>query len=155
MTVSRRSLRSTEARSTTDPNNDRKGALVRRMRPLPSTPAIAIGVELKKRVKRTSEARRSAVASSPLARLSTMVRLAPGTPSRLAMVLCMKRTGSASPPPVNKSRSITALRTEPGSAFTERISAMPSPATISGKVTDPGVKLARSMPSHSASVAFT
>ena len=49
---------------------------------------------------------------------------------------------------------MTALRVVPGSALTERISAMPSPATISASVVAPGVKLARSMPSHSASVAL-
>ena len=66
----------------------------------------------------------------------------------------MKRTGSASPAIVVRSRSMTALRVVPGSARTERTSAMPSPATISGSVTAPGVKEARSMPSHSASVAL-
>ena len=50
------------------------------MRPFWSTPAIAIGVELKKRVKRISEARSSAEASSPCVRLSTMVRRRAGAP---------------------------------------------------------------------------
>jgi hypothetical protein len=50
---------------------------------------------------------------------------------------------------------MTALRVVPGSALTELISAMPSPATMRGSVTSPGRKLARSMPSHSASVALT
>ena len=45
----------------------------------------------------------------------------------------MKRTGSASPVIVARSRSMTALRVVPGSALTERTSAMPSPATISRK----------------------
>ncbi len=49
---------------------------------------------------------------------------------------------------------MTALRVAPGSALTDRISAMPSPATTSESPTEPGVKLARSMPSHSASVAL-
>ena len=83
-TVSRRTRRSTASRSTTDENSDRNGALVRTMRPLWSTPAIAIGVELKKRVKRISDALSSAEASSPCVRLSTMVRLGPGEPSRVA-----------------------------------------------------------------------
>ena len=51
--LSSRTRRSTASRSTTDENNDRNGALVRTMRPLWSTPAIAIGVELKKRVNRS------------------------------------------------------------------------------------------------------
>ena len=110
------------------------------MRPFWSTPAIAIGVELKKRVKRTSEARNWAEESSPWVRLSTMVRVGPLTPSRLADTRCMKRTGSASPFTVARSRSMTAFRVVPGSALTERTSAMPSPATISSRVIAPGVK---------------
>ena len=58
-----------------------KAALERRMTPLASTEAIAIGVELKKRAKRTSAARRSSAFSSPGARLMTSVREAPGVPS--------------------------------------------------------------------------
>ena len=49
---------------------------------------------------------------------------------------------------------MTVSRVAPGSALTERTSAMPSPAMISESVVSPGEKLARSMPSHSASVAL-
>ena len=52
-------------------------ALVRAMRPALSTVAIAIGVDWKKRMKRTSAARCGS-AASPRARLSTSVREAPG-----------------------------------------------------------------------------
>ena len=61
------------------------------------------------------------------------MRLGPGAPSRVALTRCMKRTGSASPVVVARSRSMTVSRVAPGSALTERISAMPSPAMISGK----------------------
>jgi len=51
--------------------------------------------------------------------------------------------------------AVSIPRDVPGSALIERTSAMPSPATISPSVIAPGLKLARSMPSHSASVALT
>ena len=51
------------------------------MRPLRSIAAIAIGVLLKKRVKRTSAARSASETSSPGLRLRTSVRVAPGAPS--------------------------------------------------------------------------
>ena len=57
-----------------------KRALLRAMRPVLSTVAIAIGVFWKKRMKRTSAARAESLPSS-LARLSTSVREAPGVPS--------------------------------------------------------------------------
>ena len=62
-------------------NMRRKGALVRPMRPLRSIAAMAIGVLLKKRAKRTSAARSASDTSSPGERLSTTVRVAPGAPS--------------------------------------------------------------------------
>ncbi|MNT13790.1 hypothetical protein D3C72_1487710 [compost metagenome] len=52
---------------------------MRRMRPSPSSEAIAIGVLLKKRVKRMAE--EDSVSSCPFGRISTMVRLSPGAPS--------------------------------------------------------------------------
>ena len=58
-----------------------KAAFDRKMTPSESTEAIAIGVELKKRAKRTSAARRSSAFSSPGARLITSVREGPGEPS--------------------------------------------------------------------------
>jgi hypothetical protein len=108
---------------------------------------------LKKRVKRTSDARRSAEVLA-LRAVEHDRAGGPGAPSRLAVTRCMKRTGSASPVTVARSRSMTALRVVPGSALTERTSAMPSPATISASVIEPGENEARSMPSHSASVAL-
>jgi hypothetical protein len=63
------------------PGNMRaNSALVREIFPALSTVAIAIGVDWKKRMKRTS-AVRCGSSVSPRARLSTSVREAPGTPS--------------------------------------------------------------------------
>ena len=71
-----------------------KAALGRRTAPAASTAAIATGVELKMRAKRTSAARRS---SSPLispgARLITSDREGPGAPSLEKATLCRMRDG--------------------------------------------------------------
>ena len=111
---------------------------------------MAIGVELKKRVKRISEAEKSQL-HCPSPRPVEHDRAASArVPSRVAVTRCMKRTGSAWRG--GKIEIEGALRSSPGSALTERTSAMPSPATIT--VVVPGKNLARSMPSHSASVAL-
>ena len=68
---------------TTAENSFRNGALVRRIRPSPSTEAIAIGVLLKKRVKRMAAIDADWSLSSSLERASTIVRLSPGAPSRV------------------------------------------------------------------------
>lgn len=151
MTLSRRIRRVTASLSTTDEKRDRKGALVLTMRPWLSTLAIAMGVELKKRVNLTSAARNSAEASSPWVRFRTIVLDGPPTPPLLAETRCMKRTGSAFPDDVDRSRSKTEFRVDPGSALTARTSAMPSPATMSWRRRPPGTKPARSMPSQPAS----
>ena len=63
------------------PNRRANGPLVRAMRPLRLMVAMASGVLLKKRAKRTSAARWPSATSSPAERFSTSVREAPGAPS--------------------------------------------------------------------------
>src|SRR5215831_5742479 len=65
--------------------------------PAESTAAIATGVELKMRAKRTSAARRSSPLMSPGARLITRERDGPGAPSLENATLCRMRAGSSRP----------------------------------------------------------
>ena len=115
--------------------------------------AIAIGVDWKKRMKRTSAARCGSVAS-PRARLSTSVREAPGAPSAPNATLWNSRTGTERPPRVLKSRSSTSVFTSPGAAPSVVSSAAPSPDTMSVSFRPPEPTCARSWSSQAASVAL-
>ncbi len=88
-----RSVRAARCPRRRSPNSCAKAALERVITPRASTDAMAIGVELKKRAKRTSAARRSSAGSSPGARLITRVRDEPGTPSCEKATRCSRRTG--------------------------------------------------------------
>ena len=122
------------------------------MRPERSTVAIAIGVLLKKRMKRTSAAR-CASCFSPRARLSTSVRDGPGVPSAPNATLWNSRTGTERPPRVLKSRSSTSVVTSPGDGGSDSSEA-PSPVTTSASFSPPEPTSARSCSSQFASVAF-
>ena len=128
-------------------------ALVREIRPALSTVAIAIGVDWKKRMKRTSAARCGS-AASPRARLSTSVREAPGVPSAPNATLWNSRTGTERPPRVLKSRSSTSVFTSPGAAASVVSSAAPLPDTMSASFSPPEPTCARSWSSQAASVAL-
>ncbi len=110
------------------------GALVRRIAPLRSTVAMASGVLLKKRAKRTSAARSVSETSAPWLRSSTSVRELPGRPSLSKASLCISRTGIVWPLRRTRSRSIVSERTSPGAGETWRISAAPSPDTMSSSL---------------------
>ena len=107
-----------------------RGARRRRWRaaraPSAPTEAIAIGVELKKRAKRTSAARKSSPASSPGARLSTSVREAPGSPALEKATRCSSRTGRNWPWRRLRSTSNRSVVTSPGRPETTLSSAAPS-----------------------------
>ena len=127
--------------------------LVREIRPALSTVAIAIGVDWKKRMKRTSAARCGS-AASPRARLSTSVREAPARPSAPKATLWNSRTGTERPPRVLKSRSNTSVFTSPGAAASVVSRAAPLPDTMSASFSPPEPTCARSWSSHDASVAL-
>ena len=128
-------------------------ALVRAILPALSTVAIAIGVDWKKRMKRTSAARCGS-AVSPRARLSTSVREAPGVPSAPNATLWNSRTGTVRPPRVLKSMSITSVFTSPGAAASVVSSEAPLPETMSASFSPPEPTWARSWSSQEASVAL-
>ena len=114
------------------------------MAPEPSSDAMAIGVELKKRAKRTSAARRSSAGSSPGARLITSVRDGPGTRSSAKAMLCSSRTGRLCPPRRFRSTSNCSVLTSLGAPGTADSMAAPSPAMMSASVSPPEPTWARS-----------
>ena len=124
-------------------NRRANSELVREIFPALSTAAIAIGVDWKKRMKRTS-AERAGSAALPCARLRTSVRDAPGVPSAPNATLWNRRTGSVRPERVLKSRSITSVFTSPGAAPSVVRRAAPLPETMSDSISPPEPTWARS-----------
>ncbi len=114
------------------------------MPPAPSSDAIAMGVELKKRAKRTSAARRSSAGSSPGARLITSVRDGPGMRSSAKAMRWRRRTGRLWPPRRRRSTSNCSVLTSLGAPGTPDSMAAPSPAMMSPSVRPPEPTWARS-----------
>ena len=121
-----------------------KAPLARSTPPSAATEAIAIGVELKKRAKRTSAARRSSPASSPGAWLSASVRDGPGRPALEKATRCSSLTGRNWPPRRLRSTSKRSVVTSPGRPETTLSSAAPSPATMSASLSCPAANWAMS-----------
>ena len=113
-------------------NSFRNGALVRRMRPSPSTEAIAIGVLLKKRCE--AHRARSTPTGRSRRRWRAQARWSGFRPARRRVSSDTRwtmRTGRLWPLALRRSRSSVLVFFRPGSACTDCTSVSPSPATRS------------------------